>query len=337
MNTGPASRHKHSVGGRFTTIADAHSHDLAALEAAIAAGDGILAGRLDTLEARIAALEAAPVTPPPPPPPPEPWPWATLQAAIDATPPGGLLDATGREFSAGVTISEPLTLRGGTLRVPSGNGIEIASANVTLDGVTIFGNGDTEAMGIWALRAPGLVIRNCHVADWRYAGIMILETTGALVEDTRVAQIGVGVGGATNAYGIAVSNLGGEQSRDVLVRRCTIDGVPNWHGLDSHGSIGVRFIANTVAHCNRAIFVTSDSVRRPSESVEVSRNRCDTPTPRADVLNTRPWNEVGITVVTGSLGVHGDGNVLDGWPAGNAIDVQGSGATFAGTIVTNPS
>ena len=333
MNTGPANRHKHSVGGRFTTITDAHSHDLTALEAAIVAGHGILAGRLDTLEARIAALEAAPVTPPPP----APWPWATLQAAIDATPPGGVLDATGREFGSGVTISDPITLRGGTLRVPSGNGIEIASADVTLDDVTLFGNGDTEAIGIWALNASGLIIRNCHVADWRYAGIMILETTGALVEDTRVAQIGVGVSGATNAYGIAVSNLGGEQSRDVLVRRCTIDGVPNWHGLDSHGGIGVRFIANVVAHCNRAIFITSDGAGRPSENVEVSRNRCGTPTPRADVLNTRPWNEVGITVVTGSLGVHGELNELDGWPAGNAIDVQGSGATFTGTIVTNPT
>lgn len=336
MRTGWQTTHKHTVSGRPTTATGGHSHDLAAVEDALAAVEDALAAEaaeVSALAARITALEAFP-TPAPTPDPARPWP--TLQAAIDATPAGGIVDGTGRVFVAGATIRRPLILRGGTLHVASGDGITVLSPDVILDGVTLIGNAGAGAMGIRAVGADALVIRRCIIRDWGYAGIMILETPGALVEDTRVENVGVGVTGATNAYGIAVSNLGGAQSSDVTVQRCAVDHVPNWHGLDTHAGLRVRFIANSVGRCNRAIFVTSDSHGRPSSDVEVSGNTCHSPTPRADVLDTRPWNEVGITVVTGSVNVRGTSNVLDGWPAGNAIDVQGSGAVFTGSVVTHP-
>ena len=333
MNTGPANRHKHSIGGRFSTIVEAHQHDLTALEAMIAAGDGDLAGRLDALEARIAALEApsAPVPAPA-------WPWPTLQAAIDATPTGGTLDATGRTFEERIKIGRPMTLRGGTIHAIDGHIVYIVDApDVTLEGVAVRGDGvATWGMGIDALRADRLRVLGCTVRDLGYAGIMVLESAGVEVLGCRVENIGVHVTGAGNAYGIAISNLGGAQSSDWIVARNRVDRVPNWHGIDTHAGVRGVIVDNHVSNCNRAIFVTSDSYGRHSTDVEVSLNTCDTPTPRADVLNTRPWNEVGITVVTGSVNVRGSDNALDGWPVGNAIDVQGSGAVFTGTVVTNP-
>ena len=340
MQTGPANRHKHSIGGKFSTIVEAHDHDLRALEAALAAGDGVAAGRLDALDARLTSVEArltALETTAPSPPPPSSWPWATLQEAIDATPDGGTLDATGRMFSERVVIARPMTLRGGFIAAAGGTILAVRAPDVTLDGPTVSGGGtDPWEMGIHALGADRLRVRSAVVRDLGYAGIMVLESAGVEVTDCLVERIGLYATGAGNAYGIAVSNVGGPQSSDWIVARNRVDRVPNWHGIDTHAGIRGIIIDNRISHCNRAIFVTLDSYGRYADDVEVSRNTCNTPTPRADVLNTRPWNEVGITVVTGCANVRGAGNILDGWPVGNAIDVQGSGAVFTGTVVTNP-
>ena len=45
---------------------------------------------------------------------------SSLQARVDATPPGGTLDLTGCSYSAGATVNKALTITGGTLHFPSG-------------------------------------------------------------------------------------------------------------------------------------------------------------------------------------------------------------------------
>jgi hypothetical protein len=49
-----------------------------------------------------------------------------------------------------------------------------------------------------------------------------------------------------------------------------------------------------------------------------------------------PYDEVGITVVSGAVNVTGDANHFGGWPVGNHVDTQGGPDGFTNSVVTNP-
>jgi hypothetical protein len=310
------------------TTASSHTHDVA-VEAAIAALRaelldelGKLAGRhdaaLDTLAARIAALEEAPEdpgTPPTDPPPPTDWP-TRLQQAIDNAPAGGTLDLRGvpEPYSELVLITKPITLVGAWI-----DGSAFAS-NASAIGIEVRGTQDV------TLVAP-------RVEDVRYCGIMVADSLRVEIDDPVVRRVDAQRQNANmNAYGIAVTDRGTRRSADVTVRRALVEDVPDWHGLDTHGGIRVKFLDSIVRRTNRAIFVTASTLGGATEC-EVSRNLCAEPTPRRDVLTKPPYNEVGLTVVGGCT-AFGDANVFEGWPAGNAVNVQSGGiGTFTGTVV----
>ena len=284
---------------------------------------------------------------PTPTPAPTPSPTATpvscptnLASAIAATPSGGTLNITGCAYatSSGFTIAHPMTLLGGTLSSTAAQVVlAVNAANVTVSGTTINGKGDAQAFssGIWAYAADHLVISNTTVSDFVYAGIMVENTGFATLTHDTVNRIGMNVTGATNAYGYAITNDGGIQSHDSTITFDTVNGVPNWHGIDTHAALRSTITDNVIHGANRAIFITADSSGRASSSVVVSRNFADTPTRRGDVLNTYPYNEVGITFVAGTTGVTGTANSLDGWPSGNAVDFQGATNTLTNTTVSN--
>lgn len=305
MKSGWQTTHKHSVSGKATTATGGHSHDLAEVEAAIARLDA----RMDDLAARLAALEAIPA----PVEPPISWP-VSLQATIDAAPAGSTVDVTGgpvyREL---IKIAKPLTLVG-----------------ARIDGRV---STNASAVGIEVANAQDVTLRDCTVSDVRYAGIMVSGSLRVRIEDCRVYRVDAGRQNANmNAYGIAVTGRGTRRSSDVMVLRAIVEDVPDWHGLDTHGGLRVQFLDCIVRRCNRAIFVTSSSLA-PAAECEVSRNLCAEPMPRRDVMTTPPYNEVGLTVVKG-CSAYGDGNVFEGWPAGNAINVQsGAAGTFTGTVI----
>lgn len=304
MKTAWQTTHKHTVAGRATTATAGHSHDLAEVEAAIARLDA----RMDDLAARLAALEATPPAAPP-----SSYP-ASLQATIDAAPAGSTVDVTGgpvyREL---IKIAKPLTLVG-----------------ARIDGRV---STNASAVGIEVANAQDVTLRDCTVSDVRYAGIMVSGSLRVRIEDCRVYRVDAGRQNANmNAYGIAVTGRGTRRSSDVMVLRAIVEDVPDWHGLDTHGGLRVQFLDCIVRRCNRAIFVTSSSLA-PAAECEVSRNLCAEPMPRRDVMTTPPYNEVGLTVVKG-CSAYGDGNVFEGWPAGNAINVQsGAAGTFTGTVI----
>lgn len=71
------------------------------------------------------------------PPPPNPLP-TSLQAAIDATPTGGLLDVTGGIYREQVTIGKPITLKGGTIDGQNVRfGLRVRSSDVTVVGLAV--------------------------------------------------------------------------------------------------------------------------------------------------------------------------------------------------------
>lgn len=321
---------------KTSTALSTHSHGLAEVDAALAAAEAAsrtehdkLRSAIDALGARVLALETAE-----PPPDPEPSPIIDLQKAIDSAASGATLDLTGGTFAcSGLTIRKPITLIAGHIDVASGNGITVLSRDVALVKTALSGNQTGQSCGIWAMKADGLMLDRIMVADWVYAGIMVLETVSGTVKGSLVTRIGMNAKGAANAYGIAISNLGGVQSSDIAIVDNTVDGTPNWHGIDTHAGKNLRITGNMIHRTNRAIFITSDNYGRNADNIEISRNLADTPTPRDDVRNTPPYNEVGITVVTGCTNVRGDANTLEGWPRGNAIDPQKSGAVFTNTVV----
>lgn len=299
-------------------------------------------------------------------------PAGSLQAAIDATPTNGTLDMTGYTYTGPGVVDRPMTLTGGTVTHPSGTkGIIIGADGVTLDTVTVTGpqyavrNGNE--YGIYSDGYDDITITDCVVSNegfacvWIvgctsglnilgghyynavYAGIMILECVGGSVHADLIERIGIfdSVSSGYNSYGVALSNLGGTQSNGITVggqsgRRMVIDNVPDWHGVDTHAGINCTFSYIDVTRCNRAFFLTQDSSGRNSTGSVVNHVTAGNPTRRQDVAGTYPYNQVGLTVVSGCT-ASGDDLDFDAWPTGNHIDTQpGATGSFTNVTVTNP-
>jgi hypothetical protein len=260
----------------------------------------------DALVARVAKLEAAvpPVVVP------GPYP-LSLQAAIDSAAPGAVIDVTGgpvyREL---LVIKRPLTLIGAKV-----------DASV--------GVGDT-VYGVHLDNAHDVTLRSCDFGKASYCGVMGISSWNIRIEACTVHDI-VNKRPDFNAYGIAASDYGSNRSHDWAIVGNTIDNIPNWHGIDTHGGQRITIEDNVIHRTNRAIFITSGYI--DADLVTLNRNTMDLPTKRPDVANTYPYNMRGITIIDGSTNVKGDSNAYDGWPNGGHRSGPG---TFTNDKVTNP-
>ena len=257
--------------------------------------------------------------------------------------------------SASAALPSSKTISVGAGRV----GITIRTSNVTLDGYRItgpqYGHYRSSEIGILVAGTASAPVRNvtirncvitrfgyaaivlryvenfrienCHIRNAVYAGVMVISGTTGMIRDNLIQRIGV-VGYQTmemNSYGIALTDEGGAVSAGIKVISNTIEDVPQWHGIDTHGGRRIEITANTIRRTNRAIFITTTTQGRRSADITVSKNWMSDPTRRVDVLHRYPYNEYGITVyradrVTGTL------NGFDGWPRGNQLNVTGSTA-----------
>ena len=279
-----------------------------------------------------------PTATPKPVPPPVTGCGTTLQARIDATGSGGTVNLTGCSYSGTATISKAMTVVGGTLSVPSGKtGLTIKAANVTVKSLTVNGGG-TAFGGIWGVNAAGLSVDGVHVTGFVYAGIMFISVSGGSITNSVIKNIGVTGWEANNmnAYGIALTDQGGVPTSDTTVARNTIDNVPTWEGIDTHGGRRLTIVDNVIHRTNRAIRIVTSGSGVPQD-ITISRNTMDKPTRRPDVTNNYPYNEVGITVEAGALRVTGTGNIFDGWPKNNHIDTSGGPNTFTNSVIKNPT
>ena len=217
---------------------------------------------------------------------------SSLQAKVDAAPSGGTLNLAGCKYTAGATISKPLTLVGATVRPPAGGtGIVVKANDVTLDGLRIIGpqgatyregefgitvaasassparrltirNSEVASFGkagMWLRYVADLVIEDNEVHDTVYAGIMVISGTGGRISGNTVSRIGVTGAGANsnNAYGIALEDQGLPVSSDLVVANNLVTDVPTWHALDTHGGHRITFRDNTVRRSSRGLFLTS--------------------------------------------------------------------------------
>ena len=102
-------------------------------------------------------------------------------------------------------------------------------------------------------------IRNSLIERCGYAGIADISAMSGEVTNTHVDDISPGV--SSNAYGMFFSKHNGDQvaypnSQDVAITRCEVRNVPLWHGFDTHGGRGIRFIDCVARNCRRGVFLT---------------------------------------------------------------------------------
>ncbi len=266
----------------------------------------------------------------------------TLQAEIDATSAGGTIDLGGCAYVGGAIIDKPITVLGGVVRVPAGaTGIIVEADDVTLDGIAIVGAQSDQyvfdEIGVLVHASPDrpvrrLTIRNSRLAslggfgaylrnvesvrlasnevhDIVYAGLMVLSGRGGTIEDNTVQRIGVQGAEANggNAYGIAVTTGadGEPASSGIVLRGNTIEDVPTWHALDTHGGSDLVFEGNVVRRSMRAIFITTDGGGNEPTNIAILGNWLLSPAPVASNLGAITLYRARNVVISG--------NTATGW------------------------
>jgi nitrous oxidase accessory protein NosD len=273
----------------------------------------------------------------------------SLQSKINAASAGSTLRLTGCSYSGSATISKALTISGGTLRVGRGNiGLRVTASNVTISGVTIAGPNRTSYNGgefgvyafgsagspirhltvrssnignfgndgIYAKNVADLVVSGNTIHDIVYAGVLVISGKGGSVSSNLIERIGVHGASANenNAYGVALTDQGGTPTSDFVVSGNTVEDVPTWHALDTHGGQRIRFTNNTVRRSSRGIFITISPSSKATDVI-VSGNHLLVPAPVTTNLEAvTTYDTVGVTIT---------GNTITGW-GGSTIEDYGS-------------
>jgi nitrous oxidase accessory protein NosD len=274
----------------------------------------------------------------------------SLQARINAAPAGSTLRLSGCYYLGGATIDKPLTIAGGTIKVRSGSiGLNVTASNVTITGVQIAGPNksafNSGEYGVYAFGSPSSPIRHLTIRDTDigsfgndgiftkyvanllvsgntihdivYAGVLVISGQTGRIEGNLIERIGVRGSGANsnNAYGVLLTDQGGAPTSDVVVTGNTVEDVPTWHALDTHGGQRISFTNNTIRRSSRGIFITISPSSRAT-NVMVSGNHLLVPAPVTFNLEAvTTYDTVGVTIT---------GNTITGWGAGQAIEDYGT-------------
>ena len=242
---------------------------------------------------------------------------AALQAAINAAGPGGTVyigPGVRLRITAPVTIShDQLTITGGgrintTL---TGDSLIIAAHDVTLrdltikgpghgaayqvgtslikvtgaqgqpihrptiDGLTIFSAPATAIRAEWTVQT---VIRDCRIRNVRYAGVMLISATDALITGNIVDGIRMDAN-VVNGYGLVctdVSNDDAGRSRHVTITNNIVRNNPGWTGIDTHSGDSIVITGNQTINCANGIAALHGNSTRNygPEDVIISNNVC---------------------------------------------------------------
>lgn len=256
---------------------------------------------ISALKSRVARLEQLVAPSPSPTPTPAPTPRPTANPIPTPTPtlrPTPTPAARTITCAAGRPCYVPQAgevIDGWTIKCPGDQvydaattGIWINQPNVTVRNTTISGCGNAD---VWIDGATGFLLESNTFTDAAYAGVITTGATKGTIRGNLVQRVGTrGHERNANAYGIAISMWNdGIPSSDVVVDSNTIEDVPLWHCLDTHGGQRINFTGNTTRRCPRAIFVTSnvEHVELPVGTI-VARNTMLEPVSGASAGGTNP-------------------------------------------------
>lgn len=187
-------------------------------------------------------------------------------------------------------------------------------SNICIKNTRITGFG---AMGIQPKYIDGLVIQNNTISNMPEAGIGEISCKHAVISGNTISNItGVGVS-SSNAWGIYTSRFNSDsgnltsqpRSQDITISGNTIQDVPSWTGIDTHGGDGIT--------------VTGNTIRNVYFGVAIGASNND--------LGTSTYAPLNCTVTGNSI----NSNVTDG-TRGYGITFTGTATQYAtGTIVGN--
>lgn len=108
-----------------------------------------------------------------------------------------------------------------------------------------------------------------------YGGIMVYSCSEGLIEGNEVSNI-TSLGAARfEAYGIAISTLGGDSaSRSIIINKNIVKNVPYWEGIDTHGGRQLTISYNQVYNCNKGIAAVGGPPGAQRD-INISNNLCD--------------------------------------------------------------
>lgn len=165
------------------------------------------------------------------------------------------------------------------------------------------------AYGVYSLFGQEAAIENCYFYDIGYAAVLALSAVDWRIASGTVDTVSPGTSG--NAYGISFSRLTTDTttvypfSTNCTVIGVTVQNIPLWAALDTHGGQNCQFIGNTVINCKYGVAIGS------------SLNT-------GGVYTYAPQNCKSI------------GNTITSAAGGNGINITGAG-TVLGTPIQNAS
>ncbi len=144
-----------------------------------------------------------------------------LQALIDATPPGGTLTLSPGTYDAPVAITSPLTITGSHDAIVDAHGIgsviTIEAPDVTIDGITIRGSGDSldrENSGITSIDASRVTITNTILDDVLF-GVFLRTSPDSVVEGNTIGAKNIDIARRGDGIRLWESHRSAVQSNDI--------------------------------------------------------------------------------------------------------------------------
>jgi hypothetical protein len=117
---------------------------------------------------------------------------------------------------------------------------------------------------------------------------------------------------SNNAYGISASNTESPVSSDVSISSNTVEDVPTWEALDTHGGLRITFANNTVLRSRRGVMLTSGVGNANATDIMVTGNQFLSPVsvPVGSQYAVAPVDTLNATIT---------GNTISDWGFGHDL------------------
>jgi hypothetical protein len=225
---------------------------------------------------------------------------SAIQAALDSGASNIYIPEGTYNVSSTLNITSSINLKGNGIIQQTVSGITtiyITVSNVSIDGISVYGNDTTDvyvanSRGIYALGGSNISpisnisIANCSIKYFGYTALEFQYVNELLINKNQIKRIGMvgirnltvkranytnnhiediypGNGGAApylNAYGISLSSSGSDdRPQDCVVDGNTLINIPSWEGIDTHSGKNIVISNNSLRDVRTAIAITTNA------------------------------------------------------------------------------